>query len=125
MWPVFLCLADQIPAMNWNNIIAILLLLESISWLCGLPPIWTEVELAEHYILYPENVPCSEICVHPSSLIDQPQESVSFDISHDEHLPLDRLIALLPHPHAARDRPPPLFWSTSHSLRAPPTLILA
>ena len=29
------------------------------------------------------------------------------------------------YPHLARDHPPPLFYSLSHSLRAPPTLIPA
>ena len=109
--------------MNWKILISLLLLLPIFEWY-GLPPLQSSVEIAECFVLWPEESQCKAICVHPSSLIDQPQESVSFDISHDEHLPLDRLIALLPHPYAWRDRPPSLLCSTSHSLRAPPTLIL-
>ena len=110
--------------MNWKILIA-LLLLPLICWWSGLTPLWTGVELAAHYVLSPEGSHCNEICVHPSSLIDPPHESASLDNSYDEYAPHERLIAVLPHPHAGRDRPPSLLSSTSHSLRAPPTLILA
>ena len=110
--------------MNWKTLIALLLLLPT-CWWSGLTPLWTGVELAEHYVLSPEGSHCNEICVHPSSLIDPPQESASLNISFEESVSHKQLIALLPHPHAGRDRPPSLLYSTSHSLRAPPTLILA
>ncbi|MCX5727370.1 MAG: hypothetical protein NTZ28_00740 [Nitrospirae bacterium] len=109
--------------MTWKNLIIILLLLPTIWWWYVLPP--STAEFAKHMVLSPEGSHCNEICVHPSSLIDPPQESATFEIPDDESAPHEQLIALLPHPHASRDRPPPLFWSTSHSLRAPPTLILA
>jgi len=112
--------------MHWKTLAAIFLLLGLIFLWCGLPPFWSStVELAEHYVLAPEGSHCNEICVHPSSLIDPPRQSASLAIPVDAHIPHERFIALLPHPHAARDRPPPLLYSTSHSLRAPPTLILA
>ena len=110
--------------MNWKTLIALLLLLPT-CWWSGLTPLWTGVELAEHYVLSPEGSHCNEICVHPSSLIDPPQESATLAIPFDDRAPHEGLIALLPHPYAARDRPPSLLYSTSHSLRAPPTLILA
>ena len=110
--------------MSWKILIALLLLLPT-CWWCGLPPLLGTVELAELSVLWSEESACSEICVHPSSLVDPPQESATFDISYDECAPHGQLIALLPHPHAARDRPPPLFSSLSHSLRAPPSLMLA
>ena len=110
--------------MNWKILIAFLLLLPT-WWWCGLPLLGSTVELAEHYVLSPEGSHCNEVCVHPSSLVDKPQESATLDIAFDESAPPEQLIALLPHPHAARDHPPPLFSSLSHSLRAPPTLILA
>jgi hypothetical protein len=110
--------------MNWKNLTAFLLLLP-IWWWCGLPPLLGTVELAELSVLWSEESACSEICVHPSSLVDPPQESATFDVSDDEPDPHKQFIVLLPHPHAARDRPPSLLCSTSHSLRAPPSLILA
>ncbi|TKB72320.1 MAG: hypothetical protein E8D46_14355 [Nitrospira sp.] len=110
--------------MNWKIPIACLLL-PLMCWVSGITPLWTGGELAEHYVLSPEGSHCNEICVHPSSPINPPQVSATLDIPFDESAPHERLTALLPHPHAARDRPPPLFYSLSHSLRAPPTLILA
>jgi hypothetical protein len=110
--------------MNWKTLIA-LLLFSLIGWLNGLTPFSTALELAEHYVLFPEGSHSNEICVHPSSPVDPPHESATFDIPDDESVPHEQLIALLPHPHTGRDRPPPLFYSLSHSLRAPPSLILA
>lgn len=110
--------------MNWKILIVLLLLLQ-ICVYNGLTPLWTGVELAEHYVLSPEGSHCNEICVHPSSLIDSPQISTAFDILAHGLISHEHLITLLPTPYAARDHPPPLFYSTSHSLRAPPTLILA
>ncbi|NOT21733.1 MAG: hypothetical protein HOP22_03270 [Nitrospiraceae bacterium] len=110
--------------MNWKTRIAILLVLP-IWWWCGLPPLWSTIELAENYVLYDEGEHCNTMVPHPTSLVNQPQESALLDVPLDARGPHEYLIALLPHPHAARDRPPPRFYSTSHSLRAPPTLILA
>jgi hypothetical protein len=111
--------------MNWKRLTAILLLLPVYWWHVGVIPPLDAREFAEHMVVVPEGGHCNEVCVHPSSLIDPPQVSASLDIPDEAHIPHECLIAVLPHPHAARDRPPPLFLSTSHSLRAPPTLILA
>ncbi len=124
MWFTLLCLMDRITDMKWKTLIVVVLLLQVCVY-NGLTPLWTGVELAKHYVLSPEGSHCNEVCVHPSSLIDPPLESASLDSSYNEPVPPERLIVLLPHPHAARDRPPSLLCSTSHSLRAPPTLILA
>ena len=107
----------------WLKVVAFLLLLP-MYWWSDLPPFWSSVELAAHFIEY-EGEHCNEICPHAASLIDRPQpsalsESLLFDL-----LLLDRPIALFPPDHLARDHPPPLFHSISRSLRAPPTLILA
>lgn len=111
--------------MNWK-ILTALLLLPVICWYSGITPLWTGVELAEHYVECSEGSHCNNICVHPSPLIDPPQVSAAFDILDHDPLSHTRLIALLPHPYAAGDHPPlSLLCSTSHSLRAPPTLILA
>ena len=111
--------------MNWKTLIAILLLLPVYWWYVGVFPPLDAREFAEHMVVVPEGEHCSEICVHPSSLIDPPQQSASLAIPVDTHIPHERLIAVLPHPRAARDRPPPQFSPISHSLRAPPTLIPA
>ena len=113
--------------MNWKNLIAVLLLLQPLWWLGGLLSCSGALEFAEHMIVVHggEGEDCNEMCVHPTSLIDPAQVSATVDIPFDERAPHEQLIALLPHPHAARDRPPPLLYSLSHSLRAPPTLILA
>ncbi|NOS77518.1 MAG: hypothetical protein HOP35_06195 [Nitrospira sp.] len=110
--------------MNWKTLITLLLLLPIFEWY-GLPPLQSTVEIAEYFILLPEESHCKAVCVHPSSLVDPPQASAPFDIPYEERVPHEQLIALLPHHHTARDRPPSLLCSTSHSLRAPPTLILA
>lgn len=107
----------------WLKVVAFLLLLP-MYWWCDLPPFWSSVDLAAHFIEY-EGEHCNEICPHPVSLIDTPQSSAVSERLLFDLLPLDRLITILPPDHHARDHPPPLFSSISHSLRAPPTLILA
>lgn len=107
----------------WLKLVAFFLLLP-MYWWSDLPPFWSSIDLAAHFIEY-EGAHCNEVCPHPVSLIEKPQpsalsESLAFDL-----LPLNRLIVALPPDQLARDRPPPLFCSLSHSLRAPPTLILA
>jgi len=108
--------------MNWKVLIGILLLLPTWDW-CGLPLVSSPVEIAEHYAIEGEHTSGFPDC--PSPVIDQPQVLVQFDIPDDEPAYQEQLMALLPHPHLARDHPPPLFYSLSHSLRAPPTLMLA
>jgi hypothetical protein len=105
------------------KLIALALLLP-IYWWSGLP-FESTVELAEHYVTTPEGEHCNESCPHPVSLIDPPRKTSTLDISCDAPVFQECLIALLPPSHLARDHPPPLFYSLSHSLRAPPTLIPA
>lgn len=56
--------------------IALLLFLPVWGWE-GLPPLWSAVDLAEHYVTTPDGEHCSEICPHPTSPIDLPQASPS------------------------------------------------
>lgn len=105
------------------KLIALALLLP-IYWWSGLPLVST-VELAEHYVTTPEGEHCNESCPHPVSLIDPPRKASTLDSSSDDPAIQTSLIALIPPPYLARDHPPPLFYSLSHSLRAPPSLSLA
>ncbi len=108
--------------MIWK-LTALALLLPVYMWcVCVLTPS-TAVEFAEHmsekgehYDPYGYHVPPP---VEKPDLAGPVQDqSVDLCISAP-------VCTLLPHPHLARDHPPPLFYSLSHSLRAPPTLILA
>lgn len=110
--------------MNWKSLTAFVLFLPVWWWVVTvLPPPFGAVEFAMH--MAEEGEHCDEFCAHPTSPIDAPQASASFDIPVNEIAHQEQLIALLPPPHLARDHPPPLFFSLSHSLRAPPTLIPA
>lgn len=109
--------------MAWK-LTALLLLLPTWWWLVTvLPPLFSVVDFAEHMVEEGEH--CDDFCSHPSSPIDPPQATTLFNILDVGPVFHERIIALLPLDHAARDRPPPLFYSLSHSLRAPPTLIPA
>ncbi len=109
--------------MNWKTLIALLLFPAMYVW-CGIQiPLGGAVEFATH--MAEEGQHCDDHCSHPVSLIDRPQVTDSVEAVWDLCLPQGQLLARRLHPHAARDRPPPLLCSTSHGLRAPPTLILA
>ena len=81
--------------------------------------------MAQHHVEVPDDEHCDVSCPHPVSLIDPPQTASALDGPCDQPVFHEQLIALLPPSHLARDHPPPLFYSLSHSLRAPPTLIPA
>ncbi|MBP8155343.1 MAG: hypothetical protein KAX87_08630 [Nitrospira sp.] len=106
---------------SWKIHVAIPLLLP-IWWWLGLPPLWSPVDLAEHYAAEGEH--CDEICSYPVSLIDPPQASPCSAIVHDDPEPCVPLLAWLPDDQA-RKPPSADFLATSHSLRAPPSLIVA
>ena len=109
--------------MMWLKLVAFLLLLP-VYWWSDLPPFWNSVDLAAHFIEY-EGEHCNEICPHPVSLVEQPRQPAVSESLILDLLPLTQLITVFPPDHLARDHPPPLFSSISHTLRAPPTLILA
>jgi hypothetical protein len=107
--------------MNWRSLTAFLLLLPMWQW-CELP-LWNTADLAEHQAIEGDHY--HEICPHPSSPIDPPQQSATLGVPQDDAALQHPSFARLPPLHAAREHPPPLFYSLSHSLRAPPTLIPA
>ena len=106
---------------SWK-IYVVLFLFLPVWWWLGLPPLWSPVDLAEHYAAEGEH--CDEICSYPVSLIDSPQASPCAAILHDEPAPCAPLLAWLPDDQA-RDPPSADFLATIHSLRAPPSLIVA
>lgn len=109
----------MIPKM-WLKVVAFLLLLP-MYWWSDLPPFWSPVDLAAHFIEY-EGEHCNEICPHSSPLIAQPQQSALSERPAFDLLPLTQGIPVLPPDHLVRDRPPLLFASPS---RAPPMLFPA
>jgi hypothetical protein len=109
--------------MNWKTLTALLLVLPIYWWLvCTVPP-FGAVALTMHLAEKGEH--CSSFCQHVSSIIEAPREFIVCNVSDDELVPACQLITWLSIPHAARDRPPPLFSSPSHRFRPPPTLTLA
>ena len=110
--------------MSWKGRTVLLLLLPMWWWLVTvLPPPFAVVDFAMHMVEAGEH--CDDFCAYPTDLINPAQVIIPFDIPDHELVCHEQLIALLPPPHLARDHPPPLFYSLSHSLRAPPTLIPA
>ena len=110
--------------MNWKMVIALMLFLP-VCWWVELPPLWRAVDMAQHHVECEDDSHCNEVVVHPKSLVDRPAPSADVAIVCETFTPRKPLIALLSDPRRARDHPPPLFYSLSHSLRAPPTLIPA
>ena len=110
--------------MNWRMVIAFVLILP-VWGDSGLPPFWSAIDLAQHHVEVLDDEHCDVSCPHPVSLIDPPHRASALDGLCYEPVFHEQLIAPLPPPHLAREHPPPLFFSRSHSLRAPPTLIPA
>ena len=81
--------------------------------------------MAQHHVDVADDEHCDVSCPHPVSPISPPQAATALDGPCDALVFQEQLIALLPPPYLVREHPPPLFCSLSHSLRAPPTLILA
>ncbi|MBL8044786.1 MAG: hypothetical protein JNL86_17900 [Nitrospira sp.] len=109
---------------SWTLYVALLLLLP-VWWWVGLPPLWSPVDLAEHYVTTPEEEHCNEVCPHPTSLVDPPQASSLQAVASDCSHPPACLVTRLPHLRKLRPPPPKLITATLHSLRAPPALMLA
>jgi hypothetical protein len=93
---------------------------------------WTGMELTPHWALdfATHMVTCSQhgdepYAYHVPPEIEKPKAASFLDAVIVAVLLPPPLIAVLPLDHLPRDRPPPLFSSLSHSLRAPPTLIPA
>ena len=110
-------------AMNWKILIALVLLLPVWCWTVGLAPLTNPQNFALH--MAEEGEHCDPYGCFVPPAVEKPQLSGSVEaLSADLHQSAP-VIALLPLDHVARDRPPPLLYSLSHSLRAPPTLIPA
>lgn len=110
-------------ALNWKILTALLLFPAIYLW-CGIQiPLDGAVAFATH--MAEEGQHCDDSCPHPSPLLEKHPES-NFAALLSDTCALDRPpTALLPCQHLSREHPPPLLCSVSHSLRAPPTLILA
>ncbi len=105
------------------KLIALVLVLPTFSWIaldlspnCALDFATHMATYGEHYEPYGYHVPPE---------VEKPQAARFLDAVTADLLLTRPLIALLPLDPLAQDRPPPLFSSTIHSLRAPPTLISA
>ncbi len=110
-------------ALNWKILTALLLFPAVYCW-CGIQiPLGGAVAFATH--MAEEGQHCDDSCPHPSPLLEKQQESNFAALLSDTCLLSIPLIVLLPFQHLSWEHPPPLFYSLSHSLRAPPTLILA
>ncbi len=81
------------------------------------------VEFTTH--MAEEGEHCYDHCAPPFSLIDPPAQNYFAEQWQVRSLSSVPDFVLRREWHQTRDRPPPLFYSFSHSLRAPPTLIPA
>jgi hypothetical protein len=113
----------RVSGLLWLKLIAVLLLVPSFSWIaldltpnCALDFATHMATYGEHYEPYGYHVPPQ---------VEKPQVARFLDAVTVDTLLVLPVIGLLPVDPLAHDRPPPLFSSIIHSLRAPPTLILA
>lgn len=107
----------------WLKFVAVLLLVPSFSWIaldltpnCALDFATHMATYGEHYEPYGYHLPPE---------VEKPQAARFLDAVSIEALLSPPIIALPPMDYLRHDRPPPLFGSPSHSLRAPPMLMLA
>lgn len=107
----------------WLQLIAVLLLIPTFSWIaldltpdCALDFATHMATYGEHYEPYGYHLPPQ---------VEKPQVARFLDAVTVDTLLALPFIGLLPADSLVHDRPPPLFSSLSHSLRAPPTLIPA
>lgn len=107
----------------WLQLVAVLLLIPTFSWIaldltpnCALDFATHMATYGEHYEPYGYHVPPQ---------VEKPQSAHFLDVVTVDTLLALPVIGLFPAEPLAHDRPPPLFSSLSHSLRAPPTLISA
>ncbi|MGB4068364.1 MAG: hypothetical protein WBK08_10070 [Nitrospira sp.] len=109
--------------LNWK-ILTALLLLPAIYFWCGIQiPLGGAVAFATH--MAEEGQHCDDSCPHPSPLLEKQPESKFAALLTNRSILDIPLVALLPPPYLPREHPPPLFYSLSHDLRGPPTLIPA
>ncbi len=108
---------------TWRQFVALALLAPIFSWVVIEPTPHCLRDFAKHMAEMGEHTDPYGYHVPPE--IEQPQAASFFDVVIVDVLPAPPLIGIGPLDHLARDHPPPLFWSLSHSLRAPPTLIPA
>ncbi len=107
----------------WLKLIALVLILPTFSWIaldltpnCALDFATHMATYGEHYEPYGYHVPPE---------VERPQIASFLDAVTVDTLLALPFIGLLPADPFVHDRPPPLFSSLSHSLRAPPKLIPA
>jgi hypothetical protein len=113
----------QAPAVVWK-LTAMVLLFPVYMWLvCILLTPSTAVEFAEHMATYGEHYEPYGYHVPPA--VEKPQAAGSVDLQTAGLVLAFSCREKPQREHGSRDRPPPLFNSNSHSLRAPPTLIPA
>jgi hypothetical protein len=105
------------------KLIAIVLLVPTFSWIALALTPDCALEFATHMATYGEHYEPYGYHVPPQ--VEKPQAAHFLDAVTVDLLLNLPLIGLLPVDPLAHDRPPPLFYSTIHSLRAPPTLIPA
>lgn len=114
-------LRNPAAALQWMNVIALLGLLSLVASDYFVPTNFAEfaahiVEEGDHY---------SEHCAPEFPLIDPPTINDFAEPGLAFLLPGDPGVVVRGVWPNTRDRPPPLFASLCHSLRAPPTLIPA
>lgn len=112
-----------VSSLLWLKLIALVLILPTFSWItldltpnCALDFATHMATYGEHYEPYGYHVPPE---------VEKPQAARFLDAATADVLVALPLVGLLSGGSLAHDRPPPLFSSTIHSLRAPPTLISA
>ncbi len=120
---VFSCRQHRASGLLWLQLIAVLLLIPTFSWSaldltpdCALDFATHMATYGEHYEPYGYHLPPQ---------VEKPQVARFLDAVTVDTLLALPFIGLLPTDPLVHDRPPPLFSSLSHSLRAPPTLIPA
>jgi hypothetical protein len=110
------------PAMVWK-LTALALLFPVYLWgVCVLTPS-SAVEYAEH--MAEEGEHYDPYGYHVPPVVEKPQPVGFAEDQSVDQCSSDPVDSLQAYPHLARDHPPPLFYTLSHSLRAPPTLIPA
>lgn len=107
----------------WLKLIALVLVLPTFSWIAlDLTPNCA-LDFATHMATYGEHYEPYGYYVPPQ--VEKPQIAHFLDAVTVDTLLALPVIELFTAEPLAHDRPPPLFSSLSHSLRAPPTLISA
>lgn len=107
----------------WLQLVAIVLLIPTFSWIAlDLTPNCA-LDFATHMATYGEHY--EPYAYHVSPQVEKPEAARFLDAVTTDTLLALPFVGLLPVDPLVHDRPPPLWYSTIHNLRAPPTLILA